>query len=220
MNRCFKCGTENDNDALFCAECGNKLAGRTNNSFPQTTIPTVNFNANNAAYNNKPKSHTGLIITLIVIIAVMVVALINILIFTDVINGTNDSLLEKYEHSIKSVFSNEEEYDWEKYLSDETESSTTTEYTQAETTSSYNPDNDPNLQVSTTESTTEDNHLYRVNVGKSVLNLRSDKTTKSKILKTIPNNTELIITNIEDGWGYTTYSGKTGWVSMEYVDKV
>lgn len=55
----------------------------------------------------------------------------------------------------------------------------------------------------------------------SSLNLRSSATTSSTVLTTIPYGTPLSITEIRQNgstnWGYTTYNGKTGWVSMDYV---
>lgn len=51
------------------------------------------------------------------------------------------------------------------------------------------------------------------------LNLRSDSNIDSDVLWTIPRNTEV---NVEvttlDGWGMVTWNGKTGWVSLRYVE--
>ena len=51
------------------------------------------------------------------------------------------------------------------------------------------------------------------------LNLRESASTSAKKLATIPQGTKIIITEVKNGWGKTTYSGKTGWVSMDYVKK-
>lgn len=52
----------------------------------------------------------------------------------------------------------------------------------------------------------------------SNLNLRSEPNTSSKILLTIPKNTKLEITDIgNDLWGKTTYNGKTGYVSFDFL---
>ena len=59
---------------------------------------------------------------------------------------------------------------------------------------------------------------YKVNTGSSKgLNLRSSRNTSSRVLLSIPNGTPLAITDISNGWGKTTYKGKTGYVYMEYV---
>ncbi|MCQ2445875.1 MAG: SH3 domain-containing protein [Clostridia bacterium] len=54
----------------------------------------------------------------------------------------------------------------------------------------------------------------------SALRLRETPSTSGTKLATIPEGTRITITEIKDGWGKTTYSGKTGWVSMDYVKKV
>lgn len=52
------------------------------------------------------------------------------------------------------------------------------------------------------------------------LNLRSGAGTGYSVLTTIPNGTELSISAENGNWAKTTYSGKTGWVSMTYIKKV
>ena len=49
------------------------------------------------------------------------------------------------------------------------------------------------------------------------LNLRSSRSKSSKLLLTIPKGTGLMITDIQNGWGKTSYKGKNGYVSMSYV---
>lgn len=58
---------------------------------------------------------------------------------------------------------------------------------------------------------------YRVSTNGSGLNLRTSRSSSSKILLSIPNGTELMITDISSGWGKTTYKGKTGYVYMTYT---
>ena len=59
---------------------------------------------------------------------------------------------------------------------------------------------------------------YKVNTGSSKgLNLRSSRSTSSRVLLSIPNGTPIAITDISNGWGKTTYKGKTGYVYMQYV---
>lgn len=52
------------------------------------------------------------------------------------------------------------------------------------------------------------------------LRLRSGAGTSYSTLTNIPYGTTIKITKISNNWGYTTYNGKTGWVSLEYVDPV
>ena len=59
---------------------------------------------------------------------------------------------------------------------------------------------------------------YVVNTGSGKgLNLRSSRSTSSKVLLSIPNGTPLNITDIQNGWGKTSYKNKNGYVSMSYV---
>lgn len=52
------------------------------------------------------------------------------------------------------------------------------------------------------------------------LKLRSGAGTSFDKLADIPNGTVLKITEIKNNWGKTTYNGKTGWVSLEYIKPV
>ena len=62
--------------------------------------------------------------------------------------------------------------------------------------------------------------VYTVKVDEgSVLNLRGAANTSSDIKATIPNKTLLPVTKTSGTWGYTTYKGMSGWVSLEYVTR-
>ena len=52
------------------------------------------------------------------------------------------------------------------------------------------------------------------------LRLRSGAGTSNSTLANIPFGTVLTITEISNNWGKTTYSGKTGWVSLDYIEPV
>ncbi|MCR5636471.1 MAG: SH3 domain-containing protein [Clostridiales bacterium] len=58
---------------------------------------------------------------------------------------------------------------------------------------------------------------YNVTLTSGNLRLREEPSTNSKTLTLIPNGTTLIITELLNGWGKTTYNGYTGWVSMAYL---
>lgn len=64
---------------------------------------------------------------------------------------------------------------------------------------------------------TTSNYNYKTTAN---LNMRSGRSTKYKILRTIPKGTSLYITSISGGWGKTTYKGSTGYVYMSYVTKL
>ncbi len=49
------------------------------------------------------------------------------------------------------------------------------------------------------------------------LNLRAEQNTSCQIYITIPVNTVIEISTINNGWGKTNYGGFGGWVSMDYV---
>ena len=51
------------------------------------------------------------------------------------------------------------------------------------------------------------------------LNLRAAANTSSTKLILIPQGTVVSVTKIDGAWGNTTYSGKTGWISLEYTKK-
>lgn len=52
------------------------------------------------------------------------------------------------------------------------------------------------------------------------LNMRSGRGTKYKIKLTIPKGTKLKVTDIQNGWGKTTYKSTTGYVRTSYLDKL
>ncbi|MBR3844682.1 MAG: SH3 domain-containing protein [Clostridia bacterium] len=49
------------------------------------------------------------------------------------------------------------------------------------------------------------------------LNLRSDATTDSTVLITVPDQTLLAITQIKENWGKTLYEGHEGWICLDYT---
>lgn len=51
----------------------------------------------------------------------------------------------------------------------------------------------------------------------SSLNMRASSSTSSNVVCSIPNGTELYITEANGDWGKTTYGGKSGWVYLTYV---
>lgn len=52
------------------------------------------------------------------------------------------------------------------------------------------------------------------------LNIRNGRGTSHSILTTIPKGTKLQVTDIAEGWGRTSYKGKDGYSSMQYLTLV
>ncbi len=67
--------------------------------------------------------------------------------------------------------------------------------------------------------TSADNSGSNVYKTTSNLNLRSEASTKGSILLTIPNGATITYLSASGSWYKVQYSGKTGWVSSEYVTK-
>ena len=55
------------------------------------------------------------------------------------------------------------------------------------------------------------------NTGSSSLNLRSGPGTGYSVLTSIPGSATLTLLSLENGWYKTSYNGKTGYVSSEYI---
>lgn len=70
--------------------------------------------------------------------------------------------------------------------------------------------------ATTTASSSAQAGTYKVNAN---LNLRSGNSTGTSILTTIPKGTSVSVSQVSNGWGKTTYSGKTGWIYLTYATK-
>lgn len=71
-----------------------------------------------------------------------------------------------------------------------------------------------------TDDTPEESICGLYTTGNNNLRLRAEATDTSETLAYIGTNTELRITQINDGWGKTTYNGKDGWVYLAYCTLV
>lgn len=69
------------------------------------------------------------------------------------------------------------------------------------------------------EAATYTTGTYKITAS-SGLRLRSGAGTSYSTLATIPNGTTVSVTQISGVWGKTTYSGNTGWISLDYASKV
>ena len=66
--------------------------------------------------------------------------------------------------------------------------------------------------------TTTTTYTYKITTTSGV-NLRSGAGTSYGKLTTIPYNKTVTVTEVKNGWGKTTYGGKTGWFSLDYAKK-
>jgi len=55
---------------------------------------------------------------------------------------------------------------------------------------------------------------------KTGLNMRKSASSSAAKVTAIPKNTVVTITAEQNGWGKTSYNGKSGWVSLDYVQKI
>lgn len=60
--------------------------------------------------------------------------------------------------------------------------------------------------------------IYAVNSSSGILNLRSGPSTSYSSLTTIPSGTLLAISEASGDWGWVVYKGKSGWISLNYVE--
>lgn len=62
--------------------------------------------------------------------------------------------------------------------------------------------------------------IYKTNVPSSSLNMRSGAGTSYDYITSVPDGVKLTVTQIKENggytWGYTSYSGKKGWVALDY----
>ncbi len=72
----------------------------------------------------------------------------------------------------------------------------------------------------TTETVTVSQNAYSVKTSDGdPLNMRAGAGADFNVVTTVPNGTQLIISEQKDGWGYTLYGNYSGWVSMNYLVK-
>lgn len=70
-------------------------------------------------------------------------------------------------------------------------------------------------------SSSESGTYYVVTVGKgNRLSFRSEPNENASKLDRIDNGTRLLITEVQDGWGKTTFNNQTGWVCLHNEDGI
>ena len=66
----------------------------------------------------------------------------------------------------------------------------------------------------------EPNYIKKVKVTADWLNFRPAANTNNKPIATIKKGTLLNINKTSNGWGFTTYNGKLGWIDLSFTKKV
>lgn len=80
------------------------------------------------------------------------------------------------------------------------------------------PTSTPSVSGSTgTGSAFVPSDTYVVSTDSDVLNIRSSPSLEGNIVGEIPRGTHISLIRTEGDWGFTTYNGLTGWVSMQYL---
>lgn len=86
-------------------------------------------------------------------------------------------------------------------------------------TQKVNPNSSSNSSPSSSSNYTAVNYNVVITAN-SGLNMRSGAGTSYSCVAAIPCNRVVTITCESNGWGYTTYNGKSGWISLNYTRKV
>lgn len=58
---------------------------------------------------------------------------------------------------------------------------------------------------------------YTVNTTADALNVRGTPNSDGDVVTQIPKGTQISVTAVSGSWGYVTYNGQSGWVSMNYL---
>ncbi len=75
-------------------------------------------------------------------------------------------------------------------------------------------------ETTTVETVTVSPNTYVVKTNDGdPLNMRAGAGSQYNVVTTVPNGTRVIITQQDNGWGYTLFGNYSGWVSMNYLVK-
>jgi len=160
---------------------------------------------------DKPKKHTGLIAALIVIIVILCLLIAAMFLFKEQVNkllGIN-------------LFNTTQVTEPETTLPPVVEETTTEEpTTEAPTTQEPTTEAPTTEEPTTEEPTTADpgpEFDVTINLGDSALAMHATATNDEDRLLYIPAGEQVHISEVQDGWGRTTYDGETGWIWLEYT---
>ncbi len=184
---------------------GDETVSRVNDSM----VDDILFGASSmtdASEVKPPRKHTGLIVTLIVIIAILCLLIAAMFLFKDQVNkilGTN-------------LFNTTQVTEPQTTVPEPaTPEPTTPEPTTPEPTTP-----EPTTPEPTTEPETVDpgpEFDVTINLGDSALAMHATPTNDNERLLYIPAGEQVHISEVQDGWGRTTYDGETGWIWLEYT---
>ena len=71
--------------------------------------------------------------------------------------------------------------------------------------------------VTVINSETTSSGMYKVTTAGGSLKLRASASATANVLTLVPNGTDVVVTQISNGFGKTTYNGNAGWLSMNYL---
>ena len=59
---------------------------------------------------------------------------------------------------------------------------------------------------------------YKVNTGGTPIRLRTGPGVNSEVITTVPDQTILRVTQVNENWGYTNFNGRDGWVLLDFTE--
>lgn len=160
--------------------------------------------------NEKPKKRTGLIVTLIIIIVILCLLIAAMFLFKDQVNkllGMN-------------LFNTTQSTQPETTTPAVEEPSTEPTTTEAPTTQEPTTPEPTTEEPTTEEPTTVDpgpEFDVTINLGDSALAMHATPTNDEERLLYIPAGEQVHISEVQDGWGHTSYDGEDGWIWLEYT---
>lgn len=75
------------------------------------------------------------------------------------------------------------------------------------------------LKLSNTAVVSQTGYNVKITANRG-LNVRANTNDSSKKLTAIPKNTKVYISKVQNGWGYTSYNGISGWIYLMYTKKI
>ena len=184
---------------------GDETVSRVNDSM----VDDILFGASSmtdASEVKPPRKHTGLIVTLIVIIVILCLLIAAMFLFKDQVNkilGIN-------------LFNTTQVTEPQTTIPEPT----TPEPTTPEPTTPEPTTPEPTTPEPTTEPETVDpgpEFDVTINLGDSALAMHATPTNDNTRLLYIPAEEQVHISEVRDGWGRTTYDGETGWIWLEFT---
>lgn len=155
-----------------------------------------------------PRKNTGLIVALVVIIVILCLLITAMFLFQEQVN----QILGVNLFNTTSVTAPEPTT-----AEPVTEEPTTPEPTTPEPTTPEPTTEAPTTEEPTTEEVLGPEFDVTINLGDSALAMHRTPNNDNERLVYIPAGEQVHISEVQDGWGQTTYDGETGWIWLEYT---